>query len=76
MATGRGGVNFSTAPPFSPRRVAILNGTTSDAVLRICQGQGLLQHNFTKGFREGVKRVLGNTVYDSLRGLIVRERVR
>ena len=76
MATSRTGVNFSTTPPFSLRRVAILNGTTSDAVLRMCQGQGLLRTQLHERVREGVKRVLGNTVYDSLRGLIVRERVR
>jgi peptidoglycan/xylan/chitin deacetylase (PgdA/CDA1 family) len=76
MATSRTGVNSSTTSPFALRRVPILNGTTSDAVLRICQGQGLLRTQLQQRVGEGVKRVLGNTVYDSLRGLVVRERVR
>jgi len=76
MATSRTGKNFSTTSPFSLRRVAILNGITSDTVVRMCQGQGLLRTQLQQTVREGVKRVLGNSVYDSLRGLIVRERAR
>ena len=76
MATSRTGTNFSTTDPFGLRRVAILNGTGSDALLRICQGQGLLARQLKERAREVVKRVLGNTAYDSLRGLMVRERLR
>ena len=76
MATSRTGANSPGTTRFALRRVAVLNGTTSDAVLRMCHGQGLLRTQLQERARESIQRLLGNTVYDSLRGLIVRERVR
>ena len=76
MATSRSGVNFSTTDPFALARVAILNGMSSDGVLRISQGKGLVGAQMKERARDAVKRVLGNRVYDSLRGLIVREKLR
>ena len=76
MATSRTGVNFSTTDPFALDRVAILNGMSGDGVLRISQGKGLAGAQMKERARDAVKRVLGNTVYDSLRGLIVREKLR
>ena len=76
MATSRTGVNLSTTDPFALTRVTMLNGTKSDDVLRSCQGKGLLRTQFQEQARDAVKRVLGNSIYDSLRGLIVRDRLR
>jgi peptidoglycan/xylan/chitin deacetylase (PgdA/CDA1 family) len=76
MATSRTGVNLSTTDPFALTRVTMLNGTKSDDVLRYCQGKGLLRTQFQEKARDAVKRVLGNSIYDSLRGLIVRDRLR
>jgi peptidoglycan/xylan/chitin deacetylase (PgdA/CDA1 family) len=76
MATSRAGVNLSTTDPFALARVTMLNGTKSDDVLRYCQGKGLLRAQFQEKARDGAKRVLGNSIYDSLRGLIVRGRLR
>jgi len=76
MATSRTGTNFSTTDRFGLRRVAILNGTGSDALLRMCQGQGLLPRQLKERGRDVVKRVFGNSIYDSLRGLVVREKPR
>jgi peptidoglycan/xylan/chitin deacetylase (PgdA/CDA1 family) len=76
MATSRTGVNLSTTDPFALTRVTMLNGTKSDDVLRYCQGKGLLRTQFQEKARDAAKRVLGNSIYDSLRGLIVRGRLR
>ena len=75
MATSRTAVNLSTTDSFALGRVAILNGMNSDAVFRISQGKGLAGTRMKEQARDAVKRVLGNSVYDSLRGLIVREKL-
>jgi peptidoglycan/xylan/chitin deacetylase (PgdA/CDA1 family) len=76
MATSQTGVNLSTTVPFALTRVAMLNGTNSDDVLRYCQGKGLLRTQLKENARDAAKRVLGNSIYDSLRALIVRRRLR
>ena len=76
MATSRTGVNFSTMDPFSLTRIAILNGMSGDAVFRMCQGKGLVGIQMKERARDAVKQVLGNRIYGSLRGLIVREKLR
>jgi len=76
MATSRPGVNFSTTDPFSLTRLAILSGMSSDVVFRMCQGKGLVGIQMKERARDAVKQVLGNRVYGSLRGLIVREKLR
>jgi peptidoglycan/xylan/chitin deacetylase (PgdA/CDA1 family) len=76
MATSRTGLNLATTDPFALSRVTMLNGTNSDALLRYCQGRGLLRTQLQERARDAAKRVLGNTIYDSLRALIVRGRLR
>lgn len=75
MATSRAGVNFSATDPFALSRVAILNGMNSDTVLGMCRGQGLWAARVKQEVRGAARRVLGNTLYVSLRGLIVRDKV-
>ena len=76
MATSRTGVNSSTTDRFALARVTMLNGTKSDDLMRYCQGKGLLGTQFQEKARDAAKRVLGNSIYDSLRELIVRGRLR
>ena len=76
MATSRTGVNFSTTDPFSLTRLAILSGMSNDAVFRMCQGKGLAGIQMKERALDAMKQVLGNRVYSSLRGLIVREKLR
>ena len=76
MATSRTGVNFSTTDPFALSRIAVLNGTRSDDLVRFCRGEGLLRTQLKERARRAARSVLGNSVYDSLRGLIVREKLR
>ena len=76
MATSSTGVNFPSTNSFALARVAILNGMSSDDVFRISQGKGLAGTQIKERARDAVKRCFGNSVYDSLRGLIVRDRTR
>jgi len=76
MVTSRTGVNSSTTDPFALTRVTMLNGTKSDDLMRYCQGRGLLRTQLKEKARDAAKRVLGNSIYDSLRGLIVRDGTR
>ena len=72
MATSCTGLNLATTDPFALTRVTMLNGTNRDDLLRYCQGQGLLQTQLKERARDAAKRIFGNTIYDSLRALIVR----
>ena len=76
MATSRTGVNSSTTDPFALTRVTMLNGTKSDDLMRYCRGRGLLRTQLKEKARDAAKGVLGNSIYDSLRGLIVRDGTR
>jgi peptidoglycan/xylan/chitin deacetylase (PgdA/CDA1 family) len=76
MATSRAGLNLATTDPFALTRVTMLNGTNSAELLGYCQGQGLLRTQLKERARDAAKIVLGNTLYDSLRALIVRRSLR
>ncbi len=76
MATSQTGVNLSTTDPFALTRVTMLKGTNSDDVLHYCQGKGLLRTELKEKARDAAKLLLGNSIYDSLRSLIVRGRLR
>lgn len=71
MATSCTGVNFAHTEKFALSRVAVLAGTTVEGFIRTCRGQGLLWTRLQEKTREGAKRLLGNSTYDSLRGLIL-----
>ena len=71
MATSRTGVNFANTNPFALNRIAVLEGTSVDVLMRECQGLGLLGTQFKERSREAARRVLGNSTYDSLRSMIL-----
>jgi peptidoglycan/xylan/chitin deacetylase (PgdA/CDA1 family) len=71
MATSRTAVNFAGTNPFALARFAVLKTTTKDELIRACRGQGLLQTQFQEKTRDTIKTVLGNSVYDSLRALML-----
>jgi peptidoglycan/xylan/chitin deacetylase (PgdA/CDA1 family) len=71
MATSRTGINFATTDPFQLTRVAVLSGTSQETFMRECLGHGLLATQLKEKTRETARRVLGNSIYDSLRSLIL-----
>ena len=74
MATSVTGLNFFGTDPLALSRIAILDGVTSDQVLRACRGEGLLLTQFKEKTRELARRILGNHGYDSVRNLILGEK--
>jgi peptidoglycan/xylan/chitin deacetylase (PgdA/CDA1 family) len=71
MATSRTGMNFASTDPLRLARIAVLNGTSVEKFQRACHGQGLFRTQLKERARETAMRVLGNSTYDSLRGLIL-----
>jgi len=67
MATSRTGMNFASTNLFDLKRVAVLDGTGPETVVRICRGEGLLRAQLKENVREFAKQILGNSGYDSLR---------
>jgi peptidoglycan/xylan/chitin deacetylase (PgdA/CDA1 family) len=74
MATSRTGSNSARTDPFALTRVAVLDGTTPEAFLRTSRGQGLLRTQLQEKVRAAAKRMLGNSAYDSLRGMILGQK--
>jgi peptidoglycan/xylan/chitin deacetylase (PgdA/CDA1 family) len=71
MATSRTGVNFAGTDRFALSRVAVLSSTSTEAVMQTCRGRGMLGTKLRETARAAAKRVLGNSAYDSLRGLVL-----
>lgn len=71
MATSVTGLNSATTDLFALNRIAILDGISSDQVLRICRGQGILLSQLKEKSRAAARRILGNQGYDSIRGIIL-----
>jgi peptidoglycan/xylan/chitin deacetylase (PgdA/CDA1 family) len=71
MATSRIGVNFAHADRFTLARVAVLKGTSAEKLLRTCSGQGFLRKQLQEKASAAAKILLGNSLYDSLRGLVL-----
>ena len=71
MATSRTGVNFASTDRFALARVAVLMDTTVEQFMRACRGQGLVRTQLQEKARNALKGALGNSVYDSVRALIL-----
>jgi peptidoglycan/xylan/chitin deacetylase (PgdA/CDA1 family) len=71
MATSRTGLNFPGTDLFALARFAVLNSGTTDKLMRACRGQSLFQTQFQELARDTIKSVLGNSIYDSLRALML-----
>lgn len=71
MSTSRTGMNFASTDRFALARVAVLKDTTVEEFMRTCRGQGLLWTQCQEQARDAIKRVLGNSTYDSLRSRIL-----
>jgi peptidoglycan/xylan/chitin deacetylase (PgdA/CDA1 family) len=73
MATSRAMANTALTDPFSLGRVAILRGTAIEHFWRICQGKGLWRTQWNDQARTTAKALLGNSIYDKVRGLLLGE---
>jgi len=71
MATSRTAMNRASTDPFALNRVAVLRGTSVEQVMRTGRGQGLFLAQWKESARDAAKRMLGNSAYDAIRGLVL-----
>jgi peptidoglycan/xylan/chitin deacetylase (PgdA/CDA1 family) len=73
LATSQAIRNTSRTDPFALGRVVIMRGTAIEPFWRTCQGQGLWRKRWNDQARATVKTLIGNSIYDRFRGLLLRE---
>lgn len=71
LATSSPGVNTSATDPFNLRRVAVMRGTSAEKFLRLCRAEGLMRRRAQEAVLAAAKRVMGNTVYERVRGAVL-----
>jgi peptidoglycan/xylan/chitin deacetylase (PgdA/CDA1 family) len=64
--------NTAQTNRWSLGRVAITRGLAKHDFEQLCRGQSLWKLELKVGVRDGMKRMLGNSVYDRLRSLVLR----
>lgn len=74
MATSRTGINDASTSPFKLSRLAILCEMSVEQVTQMSRGEGLLQTRVKENARQLIRGVLGNSTYDSLRSIVLREK--
>jgi peptidoglycan/xylan/chitin deacetylase (PgdA/CDA1 family) len=72
LATSRAHANFPATNPFSLGRVAVLRGTDEVTFERICTAETLWQIRLGESLRGAAKQVMGNSLYDRCRNLLLR----
>lgn len=72
VATSVPRANTPATDPFALARVAIVREMKISELSRICRGQSLWKARLTMGARDRVKKVLGNRLYDHVRGLLLK----
>jgi peptidoglycan/xylan/chitin deacetylase (PgdA/CDA1 family) len=65
--------NSSSTNPYQLGRVAMLRDITLGHFKETCRGHGLWKKRLQHQTRLGVQRVFGNTIYDRLRAIVLRE---
>ncbi len=74
LATSRARANSTATNPFLLGRVAVLRGTENAGFERICSGEALAKMRWMESARGAARKLLGNALYDRVRGQILRER--
>lgn len=72
LATSQPKTNSPTTDAFMLGRVAIMRNTEEMRFQQICCGAALWKVQFSTSLREGVRTVLGNSLYDRLRTRLLR----
>ncbi|HET7209604.1 MAG TPA: polysaccharide deacetylase family protein [Terriglobales bacterium] len=72
VATSRTHANRASTDRFGLGRIAMIRGTSEHDFERICNAIGLWRLSAANLVRDGAKGILGNALYDRLRGAILR----
>jgi len=74
VTTSRMAVNRPTDDPFQLARMVVMRGVTLAAFERLCRGSGLWRRRLRNFLQQSSHQLLGNTMYDRLRSLILERR--
>ncbi len=74
VATSRTGTNASSTDLFRLSRVAMMRGTSMIDYARVCRGEGLLLRRARAEMFDAAKGVLGNSLYEKVRSLVLSQR--
>lgn len=74
MATSRSGINDARTNLFTLTRIAVLSEMNLEQVIRMSRGDGLLQTRIKESTRAIARGLLGNSAYDSLRSIVLRQK--
>ena len=72
VATSVPRANTAATDPFTLARVAIIREMKIPEFSRICRGQLLWKAGLAMGARDRIKKILGNRLYDRVRGLLLK----
>jgi peptidoglycan/xylan/chitin deacetylase (PgdA/CDA1 family) len=76
VTTSRVAANHAESDSFSLARVAIMRETPLSAFQQICRGRGLWQKQLRTVLQATSHQILGNALYDRLRGLLLERGTR
>lgn len=74
LATSRSQINTHRTDLFHLGRVAILRDTDEIAFSQICSGSALWKTQISESARDVARTILGNKLYDRVRGRLLRDR--
>jgi peptidoglycan/xylan/chitin deacetylase (PgdA/CDA1 family) len=74
VATSRSHPNSPSTDPFQLGRVVVKRDTNDFAFSQICSASGLWKTRFGESTRSFARTILGNKIYDQVRGRLLRER--
>ncbi len=73
LANSRTHVNTSSTDPFHLGRVAVMRNTDLTTFSKICSASGLWKTRLSESARESARTILGNALYDRMRGRLLGE---
>lgn len=72
VANSQAHANAVSTDPFHLGRIAVMRDINLPTFGRVCNGKGLWKMRLQHSLRASVRSALGNTMYDSLRGALLR----
>jgi peptidoglycan/xylan/chitin deacetylase (PgdA/CDA1 family) len=74
VATSRIQANSKSTDPFALGRIAVMRATSLHEFEELCSGRGLWQSRMRLQLLESGRNLLGNSIYDRLRNIVLRQR--
>ena len=73
VATSQTGTNSKSTDVFCLKRIAVMRETSLPEFERVARGRGLWPMQLREGTRSAVRRIMGNSAYDKLRSILLRD---